>query len=149
MCNVYTRKLGGKGERFPLPKNGFRACKPGEEKKERPLLVHPGYREPPHFILDFETGALQATDERGRVCIEVFGLNREGLLDARRIAAVNATMHIRSCRGKGAPKMQVQFVAEHLSGQLPYSLVWRQVKDEMRRKPRQKRGRSARSRGTS
>jgi hypothetical protein len=141
MCNVYTIKRGGKGERFPLPENGFRACKPGEEKKERPLLVHPGYQEPPNFKLDFDTGALKATDERGRVCIEVFGLNREGLLEARRIAVMNATVHIRSCRGKRTPKAQLQFVDNHLSGQLPYSLVWRRVEDQMPKKGRRKRGR--------
>ena len=141
MCNVYTRKLGGKGERFPLPEKGFRACKPGEEKKERPLLVHPGYREPPHFILDFKTGALKAMDERGKVCIDVFGLNREALLEARLSAADYATLHIRSCREKGASKKRLQRLAEHLSGQHPYSLVWRRVKDDMRKKPRRKRAR--------
>ena len=136
MCNVYTRKSGGKGERFPLPEKSFRASKPGEEKKERPLLVHPGYREPPVFEIDFDTGALKATDERGRVCIDVFGLNREGLLEARRIAARNATIHIDSCHANRRSKLQLEFVREHLAGELPYTLVWRLVERKMRKKGR-------------
>jgi hypothetical protein len=137
MCNVYTRKRGGKGERFPLPKGGFRATKPGEEKKEKPLLIHPGREDPSvYFDLDFETGALKARDERGRISIAVLGLNREALLEARKDAARNATMYIGHCKKRSAAKADRELIDEHIAGRKPYSLVWRKVKEEMSSKPR-------------
>lgn len=132
MCNVYTRSRGGKGERFPLPKDGFRATKPGEEKKEKPLLIHPGREDPSmYFDLDFETGALKARDERGRVCIEVFGLNREALLEARKYAAREATLYIRYCRKGSVAKVDQERIDDHVAGRKPYSFVWRKVREDM------------------
>src|ERR1044072_6455239 len=141
MCNVYTRKRGGKGERFPLSKGGFRATKPGEEKKEKPLLIHPCREDPSvYFDLEFETGALKARDERGLISIEVLGLNRETLLEARKDAGTNATMFIRHCRKQSAAKADLDRVDDHIAGRKPYSLVWRKVKEEMS----SKRGRKVR-----
>jgi hypothetical protein len=132
MCNVYTQNTGGKGERFPLAKGGFRATKPGEEKKEKPLLIHPGCEDPSvYFDIDFETGALKAKNKRGRVCIEVFALNREGLLEARREAARYATMCIRQCRKRSVAKADREHLDDHLAGRKPYSFVWRKVMEDM------------------
>ena len=137
MCNVYTRKRGGKGERFPLPKGGFRATKPGEEKKEKPLLIHPGREDPSvYFDLEFETGALKARDERGRISIAVLGLNREQLLKARKKAARDATVYMWLCENRSAAKAYRERVDNQIAGLEPYSLVWRKVKEEMSSKPR-------------
>ena len=75
MCNKYTRKSGGKGERFPLRENEFRASKPGEEKREKCLLIHPAQDKDPsaHFDIVRETGYLKALDDRGTATIEVGG----------------------------------------------------------------------------
>src|SRR5262249_10068634 len=56
-CSLCNRS--GKGNRFPV--EGFRAEKPGQEKREVPLLLHPGVgREDPekHFVLDPDLGIL-------------------------------------------------------------------------------------------
>lgn len=133
MCNVYTRKLGGKGERFPLPDGGFVATKPGEEKKEKPLLIHPGREDPAGlFDIDFETGLLIPNNKRAEVCIEVLGLNREALLEERYQAVNSATLHVRECRGKRTPpKKYSDNLRDHLEGKLPYSFVWRKVHERM------------------
>lgn len=138
MCNVYTRKLGGKGERFPLPKNGFVASEPGEESKERPLLIHPGREDPSGlFDIDVETGTLKARNARAEVCIDILGLNREALLEERRREGMDATLYIRASRGKRPPaQVYRQRVEDQLAGRLPYSLVWRTVNEQMTRKRR-------------
>lgn len=138
MCNVYTRKAGGKGERFPLPERGFVASKPGEEKRERPLLIHPGQEDPSGlFDIEFETGVLKARNTRGDVCIKVLGLNREALLEERRIAGRTATLYIRTCRDKKSSAKEYEKIVEaQLAGRLPYSLVWRKVNEQMTSKRR-------------
>jgi hypothetical protein len=135
MCNVYTRKAGGKGERFPLPDGGFVATKPGEEKREKPLLIHPGREDPAGlFDIDFETGVLVPNNTRAEVCIDVLGLNREALVEERFQAIKSATLHVRACRGKKTPPKEYQKnLDDHLKGRLPYSLAWRKVHERMTR----------------
>lgn len=133
MCNVYTIKRGGKGERFPLPDGGFRAVKPDDEKKEKPLLIHPGREDPSRFFdVDLKTGMLKARGERGRVSIEVYGLNREELAKERRNAGRYAISLISQLRGRKKPTAEdQQLLDDHLAGRLPYSLVWRKVDEQM------------------
>jgi hypothetical protein len=122
MCNRYTKKSGGKGERFPV--SGFRATKPGDETKERPLLIHPGRRNPRrHFELDFATGMLSSRTKEGKASIKVFGLNREGLAEERLRAIQDATVYLKSTGA--AERWRAQ---QHLAGLLSYSFVWRAVK---------------------
>jgi hypothetical protein len=126
MCNRFTRKAGGKGERFPV--SGFRATRPGEERREKPLLIHPGRSDPKrHFELDMDTGALKGRTEQGRACIEVFGLNRDGLLEARFNAILEATVFLthRSAANRKAVRQRVK---QQLEGLLAYTFIWRTVK---------------------
>lgn len=119
MCNCYSKKHGGKGERFPVGK--FRARVPGEERREKPLLLCPTKHSAEKFFeLDFETGALSSSEQRGTVSISVFGLNREGLLAQRRTEALSAAARL--VRKKIDPLAQ-----GHIAGTEPYSLVWRKV----------------------
>jgi len=133
MCNVYSRKTGGKGERFPLPENGFVATKPGEEKKEKPLLIHPAQEDPSKlFDIEFDTGALIPKNKRAEICIKVLGLNREALLQERLQAGMNATLCIKECQDKKSPAKRYKTVLDdQLAGRLPYSLVWRKVNEQM------------------
>jgi hypothetical protein len=83
-CNKYKKKGGGKGERFPVA--GFRASRPGDEKKEKPLLLNPVREDPSrHLDVDRFTGAVFARgdSEVGKTCIQLLGLNRPGLIEAR------------------------------------------------------------------
>lgn len=84
-CNRLSRTrdggLIGKGSRFPVA--SFRAREPGEEAVEEPLFVHPVFDNPEeHFVLD-EMGVLGWKTPRGKACIEMLGLNREGMPEAR------------------------------------------------------------------
>jgi uncharacterized protein (TIGR02646 family) len=79
----------GKWDYFPLADEATRATAPGEEARERPLLLDPT-RDTPEQHLEFgEEGAIRATtadgveSSRGRRTIEVIGLHRKGLTDAR------------------------------------------------------------------
>lgn len=88
-CNRMTRtrdgKWVGKGARFPVKSSW--AWHPGEEATEDPLLIHPVLDEPEKYLgIDVNTGVIYAVDdhERGKTCIDVFDLNREGLPETRR-----------------------------------------------------------------
>jgi hypothetical protein len=89
MCNSPGRngsdELVGKGTRFPV-QGAFRARQPGEEKGEKPLLLHPGlpgFDPDQHFTFDSHTGILGGKSRQGRTCIKLLDLNREGLPEER------------------------------------------------------------------
>ncbi len=92
LCNQASTVDGqkiGKHDRFPVA--GRHARTPEKVEAEKPLLVHPGSGDPQddprsHLSIDTQTGVVQGRTDRGRMCIEVFGLNlREPLvLDRRR-----------------------------------------------------------------
>jgi uncharacterized protein (TIGR02646 family) len=95
-----TQRKAGKGTWFPLEVESDRATKPGDEKRERPLLLHP-YRDEPAEHLEFvEEGILRARKDRtgvpsrrGEVTIELLGLNRRGLAEYRwqRLVLIEST----------------------------------------------------------
>ncbi len=98
-CNTEIWKMypdgtwhkAGKGNWFPLEDESARATAPGEESRERPLLLHP-YKDEPADHLEFvEEGVLRARkgadgvpSPRGHATIELLGLNHRGLAEARR-----------------------------------------------------------------
>ena len=78
--------LSAKGKRFPV--RGRRTAQPGSGKgstsDEKALLLDP-CRDDPESELEFlEDGTVRSSTERGRVTIDVFGLNRIALVNARR-----------------------------------------------------------------
>jgi len=86
----------GKANAFPLPTEKRRARRQGDEKRERPLLLHP-YFDHPEQHLEFVWGTDTIDDgqirprrdgaresARGRTTIEVCALQRLGLVTARR-----------------------------------------------------------------
>jgi hypothetical protein len=76
-----------KGPRFPVAGQRAPLLATGEAlDAEQPLLLDP-FRDVPqeHLVFD-ENGEVAGRTERGRVTIEVLGLNRAWLLDARRAA---------------------------------------------------------------
>ncbi len=81
-------RTGGKGERFPLEQGSKRAAVPGEEKGERPLLLNPCTDEPEkHFEFTGEAivrpKRADADRMRAQASIEVYALNRSGLVEER------------------------------------------------------------------
>lgn len=92
LCNRKTKipddvvigKHIGKHTRFPV--RSFRATRPGEEAQEEPLLIHPVLEDPANHIEVDATGVVHAKDgsDRGRACIDVFGLNYRDLPNERK-----------------------------------------------------------------
>ena len=81
LCNQQFKR-----NHFPLLNVSQRAKSHHDDiKSEQPLLIHPAI-EAPSLFLDFRQEYLYAIDNnpRGRVTIEVLGLNREGLAEVRR-----------------------------------------------------------------
>lgn len=74
----------GKWDEFPV--KGFRARKPGEEKRERPLLLNPtarGIKIEQHLTVN-ELGIMEHRSLQGKTCCDIFGLNvRQGLVQER------------------------------------------------------------------
>jgi hypothetical protein len=85
-CNrpniLRTRERIGKWDQFPVER--FRAREPGEETREKPLLLHPVLDDPAdHLTLQLDTGVLVPKTPRGECTIEILGLNRDALVEAR------------------------------------------------------------------
>lgn len=90
-------KTAGKANRFPVGSERTRAAKPGQESKERRLLLHP-YLDQPQEHLHFVTGTGTIRDgeiepsrlpsgrasKMGETSIEVYALQRLGLIERRR-----------------------------------------------------------------
>lgn len=74
------------GKRNVFPVAGFRAFRPGEEEKEKPLLIHPCFDNPEEHLEIDQTGALipKSKSIRGKTCIDIFKLNERGLPDERK-----------------------------------------------------------------
>jgi hypothetical protein len=83
-CGICNRP--NKKNRFPV--TGRHAQLPTDVIKEQPLLINPVNEDNPsqHFTVDTTTGWINGKTTRGEMCIEVFGLNRDGLIKERKKA---------------------------------------------------------------
>ncbi len=85
-----ARRSVGKANQFPIANERSRARHPGEEERERRLLLHPCLDEPEEHLRFNADGSIDpARDRRGRLSpkgkasIEVYALDRKGLKDSR------------------------------------------------------------------
>jgi uncharacterized protein (TIGR02646 family) len=129
LCNQVSKENIGKGSRFPVI--GAHAQTPEEIDTEQPLLINPASdrsEDDPaqHLDIDLGTGLLIPKSERGKTCIEVFGLNkREHLLRERK----NALLHLESIilnLIKGSDEKIAESLAEMTEirqGRRPFSLA--------------------------
>jgi uncharacterized protein (TIGR02646 family) len=82
-------ELRGKANRFPIANPNQRAKKPGEEAREQRLLLHPCLDRPEEHLEFIAEGVIRAKVQRGvespmgRVSIDVYGLDRTDLTQAR------------------------------------------------------------------
>ncbi|WP_199084350.1 hypothetical protein [Bosea sp. ASV33] len=84
----------GKADRFPI--SGPRACAPGQEAGEEPLLIDPSVTDPAEHLKFLPDGRIAPLTKVGEVTLAVLGLNRrEGLLKARHAAFLNARALLR------------------------------------------------------
>ena len=120
----------GKWDHFPV--KGFRAQRPGEEGDEDPLLINPVLEDPSSHLEVDETGVIVANSDRGKACIDIFGLNdREHLRNARArciksaknivlAASVAASSHDEADLSE-----QLQLLKEIKTGEAPFSAAGR------------------------
>ena len=96
LCNrpssQHSLKPIGKRDFFPV--KGFRAVHPGEEIKEKPLLIHPVFDNPEDHLEINDLGIFSSKNNsiRGKMCIKIFGLNVRGLPDMRKKTYTNVKM---------------------------------------------------------
>jgi len=84
-------RAGGRGQAARFPVDGFRASKPGDEKKELALLINPSNDEPNDHLQFLDTGEVVARTEKGKQTLHLLGFNRrEVLVKARKLACSNA-----------------------------------------------------------
>ncbi len=129
----------GKRNRFPV--RGFRAFKPGDEKREEPLLLNPWKVDDPgkHLTFGDELGVLGAETEEGTKTLEVLDLNREGLLEARKEAygqvkglLLRWTAALIEGQQELAAKLKGE-LEEYEAGQKPHSAVGRCLIEKTRK----------------
>lgn len=105
LCNRPSRPRGGpligKGTRFPvLPGSKLKyghARSPRDLVKELPVFIHPVIENPlKHLAFDANTGLLIDKTPRGKLCIDLLGLNREGLSRERKKIYLSVVAFIRT-----------------------------------------------------
>jgi uncharacterized protein (TIGR02646 family) len=99
----------GKMSKFPLKIPNHRATRPGQERREVPLLLNPSdplpsRRPEKHLRFNSEDGAISAVlvrgkeSELGAMSITVYRLSRKELSDPRRDWARRVEFHIEACK---------------------------------------------------
>lgn len=85
--NSFQGRKGGKSEWFPVAGDAYTA-EPGKECEcEKPLLLNPWIDDPAeHMRFCPANGMIAPVTERGAATVELFDLNRDGLVDERRTA---------------------------------------------------------------
>ncbi len=91
----------GKANQFPI--SGRRARKPtvksaSIDRRERPLLLHPCHDRPEQHLSFGDGGLVMDLTERGKKTIEVLGLARPGLVQARKKLALALRGQIKELR---------------------------------------------------
>lgn len=95
-CNTRGRGFAdtaqGKWDYFILTDETHYATTERDEQNERPLILNPwcadGDDPMKHLVFDPDTGIVGGVDEEGKVTVELLGLNRDGLLQHRKAAAL-------------------------------------------------------------
>lgn len=118
----------GKHDRFPVL--GNHCDSPGKEGEEEPLLLNPLIQDNPeeHLVFDPETGIVAPKDgsRRGAVTIDVLGLNRDALVDARRDAARFARLEFSDAeqRAKSGDATRLNYIKQnYMGGRGAYSAI--------------------------
>jgi hypothetical protein len=144
-CNRPTRtrdgRRVGKGTRFPvLPNTRFRqgrALQRPQEKKERPVFIHPSKENPlAHFVFDPQLGVLAGRTKRGKLCVELLDLNREGLPEERKDIYISTVSNLARAVSAWRERNLAEFlellriINAYLEGKKPYSLAGRKALED-------------------
>jgi hypothetical protein len=129
VCNQPTSVGGkkiGKHNRFPVI--GQHAQAPNEVDSEQPLLINPASPKDDddpskHLAIDIGTGLMIPLTERGRMCIEIFGLNqRDQLIEERKRAIDQAILLIQQL-DKGNDSTTLEKIKAIQQGKRSYTMA--------------------------
>lgn len=130
MKDPETGKTMGKWDLFPVA-DEFRATHPGEEINEKPLFLHPVFDNPEdHFEFDEKTGILGGKTPRAKACLEILGLNRDGLIEGRQDAYKNVLARASLALNLAAENLSLSdlsFLEAYKKGEKPYALAGRKA----------------------
>jgi uncharacterized protein (TIGR02646 family) len=130
-CNQISKRVNqkiGKGCRFPVL--GIHAQTPETIAQEQPLLINPTSNLPEdrpnkHLAINSD-GSLQGLTDRGKMCIQVFGLNlRDQLVTQRKIAyreSLRLQAELKS-ESKEERDKAIQEIIAIKKGKEPYSIA--------------------------
>jgi len=142
-----TTRTTGKGNNFPLATGSRHATRPGAERAESRLLINP-YRDNPESHLRFDDAGIVRParsksgreSRKGRVSIEILGLQRDGLVRERAALATDIAARVALVKrlalvleDTGSPMIEATLREEiaKLKGrqgpEQPYSTMARQV----------------------
>jgi len=91
-CAYCNRPKKDFGKRSCFPVKGFNIFKVGDEKLEEPLLINPIDEKEDietHMSVDFDTGLLIPKTTKGKMTIELLGLNKRDFIIGGRLKAIN------------------------------------------------------------
>jgi uncharacterized protein (TIGR02646 family) len=138
-CNRIRAQDGvktGKGNRFPLEHESKRAFRPKDKlSDESPMLLDPCVDRPEeHLVFEESSGLVVSDTKRGQTTITVLGLNRPGLVSARRSAALLVIAHLQyyetlSRRPASKTLLDLEFktIQEHLEPDQEFAALKRQL----------------------
>jgi len=106
-----------KASRFPIA--GKRALSPSDDlSKEEPLLLDPCVDDPSAHLAFDDNGIVVGKTDRGRITIEIYGLNREHLVEDRRREIEHARLRwnfaLLPKKGKEKPQLTDFFVGDEM-----------------------------------
>jgi len=100
-----SRRLSGKANKFPISLESRRARAPGQESREGRLLLHPFVDDPAEHLEFVEGGIVRAAlsnarrrSRMGESSIDVYGLQRKGLVDSRRDRELILRAHMENAK---------------------------------------------------
>jgi hypothetical protein len=136
-CNRPTKgrdgKLVGKWNRFPVKDERRRWSRPDEKPDEAPFFLNPMFADPEqHFKID-ETGVIGAATPEGQKCIDLLGLNRDGLIEKRQTTYLSVQAIVLMAEGAAANSAAVALANQlkqlnaYQRGELEYSFAARRA----------------------
>lgn len=140
LCNRPSRPRRGlrigKGTRFPVLSSSTlkygHARRPGDLPNELPGFLHPVFDDPHrHLSFDATTGLLIDKTQRGKLCIDLLGLNREGLAKERKkiylsvLAFVKTSIESIKQRDMQNVSDNLAIIESYKTGKEAYSLAGR------------------------
>jgi uncharacterized protein (TIGR02646 family) len=119
-CCQRCNQARGKMTKFPV--FGFRAVRPEQLHREKPMLINP-YDDDPDAYLKFvpQTGEVVGLNHRGRVSIDIYNLRREELVDARRDEQDHVRLKLKNAFASGKPASLASVIEQCRLGIRPFS----------------------------